>query len=550
MYGSKRSNDEMYTLTKDFNTAKQEYDHAENLSRYNEITSLRDVTLGSFPQSPISFQFDIDSRTWWTPGLSYLKMRCLLKKDADNMLTLADGIAPAADMMAHLFQNMQFEIGGVVVSRLDQFIPQINTLEQRLGRSAAWLKTIGASLNFAGMSLDERMNAVSSDGVVSGLPERLNMHDLMQTDANGTDTGLVLFPVDVLTTATWIQAGTRLVIASTQVNLTLQADFEKQIRVGDQVILDRTGVLRTIYTVVVDPVAHTITLTLSRAGKPDAVLVKPDVYFVRQPRAARTGEFEICWQPPLSLFKIHHALPVGRYRLSMTPNTEQQYKPQVIQTRTQTPVPADYLFQVKQFSFMVHQTQAERMDENLTYYVGMQNTRCQSTEINTQSFSQKSFEVSPGTQALSVAFQDARVNTDAALSAGEFRLKTKAEGSLKHLKIQFASQEKPSFVDDPTSTPGIDYTTQLYYRTLTEAAGNNREGGGENLTLWQDRGIYFHYDWPRDGADTTNKVTVFTEFKSKIDPGTSTILLFDHYRSLVEVVLTQGAIASVRSDDF
>ena len=45
---------------------------------------------------------------------------------------------------------------------------EVDTLEQRLHKSKSWTDSVGASINWLQESLDDRINAVSNDGVQEG----------------------------------------------------------------------------------------------------------------------------------------------------------------------------------------------------------------------------------------------------------------------------------------------------------------------------------------------------------------------------------------------
>ena len=89
----------------------------------------------------------------WIPSRSYLRMRCeLTKGNADNItqtqLTVGDQIAPNMNLCANLFQSMELQLNGKTISRVSDHVAEVDTVEQRLSKSKAWMDSIGASVNW------------------------------------------------------------------------------------------------------------------------------------------------------------------------------------------------------------------------------------------------------------------------------------------------------------------------------------------------------------------------------------------------------------------
>ena len=561
----------MYNLKR---TSKEITDDPEQATShfYREITPTREVTRDSFSNSIIKFDFEIDSRTWFVPAFSFLRMRCSLLSNRNmggvfQPLKVSDGIGPAVNLMANLFQSMNFSINGKDVSVMSQFVAQITSLDSRKCQSLAWLKSVGASLNFSGMSLDERINAVSVDGTQIAVQEVLSYADLYTTDLalgyvlpartrllpDATTVALIRNVVDVIANPS--SYGSITLVSPNPLPL---ANFLALIDVGDIITYGDTltpvHVKSAIRSVVQGGNANTIILTIDSpviilvAGALPINAVASTISFQRRKNTMRKGYFEVCWTPPLSIFKIEHALPCGIYSLQMMPHARSVYKNQVVQTKTKNLLDADFNFNVELFNFQAYQTQAARV-EDIVYYIELHNTRCQATEMNNNSFSQKTFDVNPGTTALTVAYQDGRVLTDASLSASEFKLQSNAERTLNRFNIEFANQSKPSPDGAPTYSATVNYTTQLYLRGLIESGQyQSAEGGSESLNEWLEKGAYYYFEWRRDGDDRSTKVVVHQSFDSPINDNCN-LLLFDHSRSIVEVVISNGEVASVKVQD-
>lgn len=75
----------------------------------------------------------------------------------------------------------------------------------------------------------------------------------------------------------------------------------------------------------------------------------------------------------------------------------------------------------------------------------------------------------------------------------------------------------------PTRARGIDtkqFFTQRYVESMLNTSMMFSSGGCESFHTWLERGAYYHWVWPRDGADLSTTFMVFLEFypvESKID---------------------------------
>lgn len=146
---------------------------------YDQIqTSSGTGTGATFSNGQLRFKWEHASNKWWFPSKSYLQMRIkLTKADGTTTLDLADKIAPNMDICASLFQQAEFQIGGKTVSKIGEYLPQVDALKKRLSKSKVWLDGIGKSTMFMQPSGTERKNEVISN------PQRTKI-DFDATPAN------------------------------------------------------------------------------------------------------------------------------------------------------------------------------------------------------------------------------------------------------------------------------------------------------------------------------------------------------------------------------
>ena len=134
---------------------------------YDQHPPTRDVTTTSFANGAIHFRFQTSGQKWWVPSRSYIRTRFRLTKgDGNTPIDVSDGIAPNMGLMASLFQSAEMRINDKVVSRIADFMPQIDALESRLTKSKSWMDSVGEATNWWEESQEIRMQEVSRDGVI------------------------------------------------------------------------------------------------------------------------------------------------------------------------------------------------------------------------------------------------------------------------------------------------------------------------------------------------------------------------------------------------
>ena len=116
---------------------------------YDQHPPTRDVTNANFANGAIHFRWQNSGQSWWLPNRSYLRLRFqLTKADGVTPLDLADNIAPNMGLCASLFQSAEFRINDKTISRISDFMPQVDALETRLTKSRSWLNGVGSAVNF------------------------------------------------------------------------------------------------------------------------------------------------------------------------------------------------------------------------------------------------------------------------------------------------------------------------------------------------------------------------------------------------------------------
>ena len=535
----------------------------EELSSANEGTSRMDIEQhpptrsvqgSAFPGGAIHFRWQTSGQKWWMPSKSYIRMRCLLgKSDAAGVvqpLTKADNIAPNMDLCASLFQSMEFKINDKTVSRVGDFVAQVDAVEQRLRKSSSHLKTIGYATNFWQDQFKVRQQQVIVDG---------NNEVIAPTIKTRLELGFA-------PTQRFALSATGVLTQSVDTTVDLRTVFE----IGDRIsiLLDAARGFQTLQVIDV-PSANDI--QTEYASETDIIAAAVKAFsrirdeVIEGNTSRRMTEFELTWQPPLSIFKVGHAMPSGKYEIVLNPQTASVYKKYAIQSIGASKTAnlnsvgvapsanADFQFEVSDMYFYCSTVEGPRYDEG-TFLLDLEQTSCQSEKINNASFSQRNFDVSPSTYALTAAFQDLRAGNSTQSSVSQFKsynaaLTASEELKLERFFINYAGQNLPSPDADPSFTTSKDYTVQRYYDTQVYSGAYFDSGGAETIQEWHERGAYYYFAWARDGTDRSTRVTVNSGFQSTTDTTNMRLLLFSHSKQIARVRVMDGRVVDVQLED-
>jgi len=511
---------------------------------FQQLPPTRDITNNNFPNGAIHFRWQTSGLKRWQPSKSYIRMRCQLGKANGTQLDLADGIAPNMGLCASLFQSMEFRINDKTISRISDFVPQVDALETRLTKSRAWLESIGASVNFWQADQKERLLNVASD-VSSEVKSEVVVESL---DLGG------------------FTAATQVGIAADTAVLTFGvAGTTAPFVAGDEIEIDTAGGKLRL------PVIEVLNATTMQVSESKTIQLAAAVLPFRRIRKVvssvddtrKMNYFELVWQPPLSIFKVNEALPSGKYELVLNPQTASVYQKAAIESLVDktantgtTGAPsagANFIFNVVNMYMYLHTTEGPREDD-ITYLLDLTQTRCQTDKIDNASFQQKNFDVSPSTYALSVAYQDLRAGTNSVVSSSKFKSYNTAIDSEEELKLErffinYAGQNLPAPDADPEFVAGKDWTTQRYTETHLYSGAYFDTGGAEDIKEWQKRGPYYYFKWPRDGTDRSTRVAIHQKFQNGTDVANARVLLFDHSKQVARVRVQGGRVVDVQVED-
>ena len=518
--------------------------------KYSEYLPTRDVTLDSFPTGRFVIPWEMSAEQHWIPSRSYLRMRCeLTKGSTDNktqtQLTVDDQIAPNMNLCANLFQSLELQLNGKTISRVSDHVAEVDTVEQRLSKSKAWLDSIGASVNWLQEDIDERISEVSISGSNVTTTLIADAKDLgfapdtiIAPGGSGNIIEIKKGTTDLPTKASLIEKGF------------VKGAFLRVNDVVHKMLTDLTGTDGTgPYPVELDK--------FNSFG--DTLNVDPNFGIVQQNyrtnRPRNITGFELIWRPLcLSVFKYSGALPTGNYQLICTPHNASgnNYKIRAIETPASRATPTfgtgatDIVFKVVDVRLFVCNVTGPRV-EDTKYFIDLEETRCQKALLkNTSNLTKEYFDVSPSTYGLTLAFADKDTGIDSKYSSSRFRVRNGSELKLQRLFISYGNRNFPQPDAEPAYKVGNadDYTTQRYVETSINSGAYFSEGGGETIDEWQRRGSLHYFQTPKDAQDRSTRATVNCQFATQFD-NQANICLFDHSRKAVQVTIQRGVVTDV-----
>jgi hypothetical protein len=517
-------------------------------SNLRQVSATREVSGTSFTGGPHNYKWSVSANKWWCPQKSYMRLRCkLTKADKTTPLTLSDDVAPNMNLCGNLWQSCDFKIQDTTVCRVANNVAQVDTLKHRLEKSNAWNKTIGQSTNFWDEDFYARQNSVCSNGVLEDykttevLKENLtgfNAGDTVEYKAGNT-VELIFINVQ---SADLFRAGD------------LYHDYSNPITVPSKQVIESVVVSNSVKT-------FTLKITTTPVSAAATTHRWARVRFGGT-ESRRVSEFELIWKPPLSIFDYEGCLPCGNYELTMNPQNASIIQNLAIESIGSTTKPATgFAFSIEECHMYIQEVEGPNMQDT-KYLLDLSQIRAQTVDFTTSTFSQRSFDVSPATQALTMAFQDSRVGgSDTRLSASKFRMyddvvpfypattiSNDAGLRLNRFYMSYGGINYPQADADPLFNSTTDKTTQRYVESMMQSEAYYDHGGAESIQQYHTAGSYYHQNTYKDGRDQSTRVTVYSGL-SGTNLANGRVILFDHHTMLVEVEIENGAVKGVNVSD-
>jgi hypothetical protein len=510
-------------------------------ANFQQVSSTRDATGTNFPNGAIEYKFSTSGSRWWVPEETYLRIRVKLTDSAGNRLTTGHGVAPNLNMMNNLFQSAEFQINNKTVSRISDFMGQIGMIETRLGKSKAWRDGVGSSLGMLSPDLNKRLAEVSSDGKYV---DEVGVGSFVSTQADlkYANNNTVAYNANTRT-ITFAAGGGADPTTNGRWEVGDVFTFTAGAGAGSVNIPVRV-VAVTDLTLVVEA-GMTVDVGAGLVGTNTFTRTRSSIITASRNDVIGASEFELIWTPPLSIFKLTHALPAGAdFSLILNPQPSSVYKALAVETLVSRTADTDFKFEVQNMYLYVKTIEGERV-ENLTYLLDLEPTRCISDKITSANMNQRQFDVPPSTYALTVAYQDEKASSgNTTFSPSRFKVDADLQNTLTRFYIQYAGLQLPQPDADPKYGAGVVQLQQRYAESMLNSGAYFDPISGETFKEWLDLGLFLHFTFPKDGTDQSTRCIVDQQFSSGgITAGR--ILLFAHYREVGVIKIENSRVVDV-----
>jgi hypothetical protein len=481
---------------------------------YEQIVPHRSVVGATFPNGVINMEFSCDNVGWWIPSRTYLRIRLNLFKTGTTSLLSSDGIAPAMNLVANLWDNIKLFVNGKVINEMTQYISQIDTINGRLTKSKEWLDNVGMSLNYWDANFNKRLNELAFDGMAED-----------KGISYGTEIlGSVFDPLFKATTTIAYVSATGVLTFGTG-DIGALPHFNP----GDQIISKNALSLNRIY--VVESMLSATTLKV-QTGLGD-VVAAADAFYVRQIHIAKQSKrrrygLELIWNLPLGFFKIDKAIPTGTFRLQMTPAVgASTYKYRAVESLAAKVPVTNYDISVVNMYLYVCRVEGPSVPNGQRTYV-YEEVNCSQETATT---GQKRVEINPYTDALCVAYQHNNAGGSTLYSPSMMKSDSNVEQTITALQLRYAGQTKPDPKSDTVHTALVnngtayyDYLMQRYLDTHIYSGNIFKPGGPESYDDWLERGPIYFFQWPKGSKNQDTTVIVDQTFSGTMT-NTSMLLL-------------------------
>jgi len=267
---------------------------------------------------------------------------------------------------------------------------------------------------------------------------------------------------------------------------------------------------------------------------------------------------DVIWKLPLSVFGLTQCLPPNaNYSLVLNPKSEAQIRTSITTNRQSSDGLPQTDMEIEHIFLMVQQVEGPTIqDTELSYK--LHEIRYQAADLEGgEGLQSRTFNVSPSTEAIAIAFQDNRVINSNIYDESLFRINTIAkqgqDGTLaleKHVEqvfVNYAGHVKPS--------PQIYYENgnyeEAYYNTQIQSG--NVVLPSESYKRYLDLGPIFYQDFSKVATDRSTHLQVNCKFRTSptLTNGDriARVLVFDRYTKVLKLKYTGGMLSDLQCEE-
>jgi len=539
---------------------------------YRQYPATRDVSGNSFSNGSQTWRWQGASNQWFLPSKSYMRFRLKITKGDGTQPDVSDDVAPAMNVCSQFYQSMNLKMGGNTISSISDYVAQCDTLKKRLRASKSTLDSLEDSKGFMDADFKVRQSKIASNGfylkdVVERLPYSPTV-TLDRAELGFDEKGALVgdnntLAYDDTTGVFTFGVGTNNVALPNPLPFSAGDFIQLSAIEGVDGSDPRVGkpariVSKTATTITVEAKSLGGNITTDSRHVWVRLTAPPQVGEAND--ALRKNEIECIWKPTLSLFDINHPMPMNcSYEMTLNPHTSETIQRRIVQSLTNKVPGTDFKVSFDQVYLYLAEVDGPPLEDS-SFLLELDEMTMQTEHIDSVSFSQKNFDVSPSTKAITVFYQDERGNSGTQISDSLFRsyanalsgavLKVDAlteEQKLRRFYLHYAGQKFPQVDWDPQYTGSKNHLTQLYIETLGASGSIFDNGGAETFQEWLERGLYLHFQTPRHGSDRSTRCSVHNEFQAGAGKDNLRLAVVSHYTQVFQVQIKSGRVVGVKN---
>lgn len=478
-----------------------------------EVRPQRGVGNGTFGQGLIDLRWTVGGAWAWVPNRSYVRMAVKVSVGGGGAAPkLEDNIALADNVCGSLYNNAYFRAGQQDVSSIVSYLPQASQVKNRITKSGAWTRTVGASAYGQNPSFASRINNTASDGTVGGAAREMNKvaSDIgtvaITTGGAFTLDGAVGFGEGIYA----LQPGDVIHI-------------EGQTFTVQNAGTTPGGANSKVFPVPSTPVGATANF----------LIIKANATPQRQTQYVH-------WVPPIGIFDSSRPMGSGDYTLSLNPAAK--YKSAAVQALSALTAGTDYDFEVIDLSFFVSLVRVN-VPPSGKYIMDLTEFQIQTKPATSAQNNQLNFSVPPSTYALAVYVQGNIAGSSTQLPPSVFKTLNGSDAGLENIQITYSNLSKPATNFTSGFTDTENYLVQRYHDTQAESCLIFNDGGTETFNEWKERGGLYFYRFLRAADDRSTHVALNLTH-TDLEPGTN-VHLCAVYRRSIDITTTDGRVSQV-----
>lgn len=508
-----------------------------------DIIPERDPTSLSFPKGNIHFYWNLAGNKVYIPSMSYFTMRLKLTKNGDDVITRKDGLVPSMFLAHNLFQQVSVKLGGVEVSTLNDYVPEVAALKNRIGVSETRRAFRGHALNLEQACALERGEAVFRDGVEYG--KVCGFYDLEQlvTDPDNN----ILYSIDQGTPDLVIEGLT----AEQVLNLgRILGNDPITIETDDAENNDFLNCNIASFQPGGDGISFEITLSENWVYDAiDSAPIDDKVKIATKTRPTRRSEdLEVIFNPPLGFFEIGEWI-TGETQTTFYPQSSDKY--QTFAFESLLPINSavqntDYAIEIVDFKLRLCTGDLSKPLSGSFDFV-LNECSLQKRALTTSALSTKTFNVRPNSHMLTLAVQASDAGFDQRTPKTKFKTILNTELDVRTFYVKYKGVQKPQPNPDLRQVTGLDYFKRSYYENLVQSGAIVKDNH-ETYEDFIERGPFFCLRFPEDNLSEVANVSISFEspFVAEDRRGVE-LLLFDHFTNSFSMKVNKGVLVEVKA---